>query len=163
VQRVFIEALVFLMLCSNGVEATGVHRVAGPARVIDGDTLEVAGERVRLFGIDAPEKGQTCRGPRGRLWPCGRVAARALEALIAGRPVVCQASARGRYGRAIGRCLVARTDLSAWMVGAGWALAYRRYSRRYVPHECAARLARRGLWSGRFEAPWDHRRRRRLP
>jgi len=149
-----------IFACLNPALAFEVY---GPARVIDGDTLEVAGERVRLFGIDAPEKGQTCRGPRGRPWPCGRVATHALKALIAGRPVVCQTTARDRYGRAIARCLVARTDLSAWMVGAGWALAYRRYSTRYVPWECAARRDRRGLWSGRFELPWAHRRRRQAP
>ena len=148
------------MLCSNGVEATGVHRVTGPARVIDGDTLVMEGETIRLYGVDAPETDQSCHGPRGRIWRCGQTATRALAALSADRTVVCMTTSRGRYGRAIARCHVGKVDLGAWMVASGWALAYRRYSRRYVPHECAARLARRGLWSGRFEAPWDHRRRR---
>jgi endonuclease YncB( thermonuclease family) len=161
---VLIAAFVILIFWGQDAEASGVRALLrGTARVIDGDTLEVAGERVRLYGIDAPEKGQTCRGPRGRVWPCGRVATRTLEALIAGRPVVCQATVRDRYGRAIARCRVARTDLSAWMVAAGWALAYRCYSARYLPEEETASRARRGLWSGRFELPWAHRQRRRAP
>jgi len=160
VRRLCIISITLLGLSLSSTEATDALRIAGPARVIDGYTLAVAGERVRLYGFDAPEAGQTCRGPRGRVWPCGQVATQALSGVIAGRPVACEVTARGRYGRAIARCRIEETDLGAWMVSAGWALAYRRYSRRYVPHECTARLARRGLWSGRFEAPWDHRKRR---
>ena len=59
--------------------------VAGPARVIDGDTLAVGAVRIRLFGIDAPEHDQTC-GAAGATWPCGAAAARRLGELATSRP-----------------------------------------------------------------------------
>ena len=99
----------------------------GPARVIDGDTLDVGGVRIRLHGIDAPESEQICRAG-GKRWSCGREAARALAGRIGGRPVGCQERDRDRYGRVVAACSASGVDLNAWMVAEGWAFAYRRYS-----------------------------------
>ncbi len=101
--------------------------VAGVASVIDGDSLEVAGERIRLHGIDAPESRQHCRLD-GKPWQCGKDAANALADKIGRRPVRCEDLGRDRYKRIIARCTVAGEDMGAWMVSQGWALAYRRYS-----------------------------------
>lgn len=132
--------------------------VSGPARVIDGDTIEIRGKRIRLHGIDAPESAQTCSDASGQSYSCGRAATQALAAGIGRAQVSCRARDRDRYGRLVAVCHVGGADLNAWMVRNGHAMAYRRYSPDYVRHENAARAARVGIWQGRFVAPWDWRR-----
>ena len=137
--------------------------LSGRARVIDGDTIELSGGvRIRFHGIDAPERGQSCRD-RGALWLCGGLATHALSKRIAGRAVACDEKDRDRYGRIVAVCRLGGEDLNAWMVSEGWALAYRRYSRAYVAEESSAKAARLGVWRGDFVAPWDWRRGERLP
>ncbi len=131
--------------------------MTGTATVIDGDTLEVHGQRIRLHGIDAPESRQLCRLD-GTRWQCGKDAANALEDKIARRPVTCEDLGRDRYKRIIGRCTLAGEDINAWMVSQGWALAYRRYSEDYVDEKAEAQAARRGIWAGEFVKPWEWRR-----
>ncbi len=130
--------------------------VSGRASVIDADTVEVRGTRIRLHGIDAPESAQTCVGD-GNRWRCGRQAARALAERISSQLVACEERDRGRYGRIVAVCRAGGEDLNAWLVSEGWALAYRRYSMAYVDEEASARVARRGLWRGNFAPPWDWR------
>ena len=135
--------------------------LAGRARVIDGDTIEVRKARIRLFGVDAPESAQSCLAGNRR-WSCGERATRALAARIDGRSVACEEHDRDQYGRIVAVCQYGGQDVNAWMVHEGWALAYRRYSIAYVGEEAAARAAKRGLWRGEFIPPWDWRRGDRL-
>ena len=114
--------------------------VTGPARVIDGDTLEIQGQRIRLHGIDAPESRQLCYLD-GKPWQCGKDAANALADKIARQPVTCEDLGRDRYERIIARCTVAGEDIESWMVREGLALAYRRYSLDYVEEEADAKAA----------------------
>ncbi len=136
--------------------------MAGIPRVIDGDTIEVHGQRIRLHGIDAPESAQRCI-VRGKTYPCGEIAAGALKDLTAGIEVRCEQVDVDRYGRVVATCYDNHDfDVNRNMVYTGWALAYRRYSTRYVATEDDAREAGRGLWRGVFVAPWDWRRGKRL-
>lgn len=122
--------------------------VVGTARVVDGDSLIVAGIEVRLFGIDAPELSQTCmRGARA--WHCGSEAAEALRAASRGKEVVCRPREHDRYGRTVALCHAAGLDLGAAMVKGGFALAYGSYE----ADEREARDARRGIWSSTFDRP----------
>lgn len=130
----------------------------GRARVIDGDSLEVAGEAIRLNGIDAPEARQTCRDAFGEDYACGQSAARALQRLVEGRTVTCRTLERDRYGRRIAVCEAGGVELNRAMVEGGWAMAFPRYSADYVEDEGMAARAQRGIWSGSFAAPWDWRR-----
>ena len=139
-----------------------VHaQLAGPVTVTDGDTLKVSGQRIRLFGIDAPESKQTCVAG-GQRWHCGTSATRTLAKRLAGRPVACSERNRDRYGRVVAVCRAGDEDINAWIVSQRFALAYRKYSTAYVEQERAAKAARRGLWRGDFVAPWDWRRGNRL-
>jgi endonuclease YncB( thermonuclease family) len=134
--------------------------IAGVVSVIDADTIEIHGQRIRLHGIDAPESSQTCLDAGGRTWRCGQRAALALQDLIGRRTVTCDERDVDRYGRIVGRCLVGEVDINKWLVAQGLALAYRRYSRAYVAAEDEARAAGRGMWAGTFEPPWEWRGRR---
>ncbi len=136
--------------------SAGAAEVAGPAQAIDGDSLTVAGEEVRLHGIDAPEALQTCRVGEPT-WRCGRAASETLAFLLQRGPVRCEFDQRDAYGRALATCFRDGRNLNALMVEVGMALAYRRYSEAYVDQEQRARDARRGLWDAEFEPPWAWR------
>jgi endonuclease YncB( thermonuclease family) len=154
-----VSAVVFT---ADGDAKDPVARFAGAARVVDGDSLEMAGRRVRLYGIDAPEAVQTCKDGAGAEWRCGEAAREALSGLLDGHVARCESRGTDRYGRTLATCAVAGTpDLGAWMVAAGWAVAYDGRQRVYLAEESLARAAKRGLWGGAFERPADWRAARR--
>ena len=117
----------------------------GTATVIDGDTIEVHGTRIRLHGIDAPESRQECNRADGTNWRCGQQAALALSDRIGRSTVRCDPRDRDRYGRIITICFKGAEDLNRWMVAAGWAVAYRKYSLDYVGDEERAHAAKLGI------------------
>ena len=129
----------------------------GQASVIDGDTLEIHGQRVRLYGIDAMESRQLCWNGKRKRYACGREAALALDDFIGDSVIACESRGHDRYGRMVARCSVRGEDLGAWMVESGHALAYRQYSRDYVKQEQGARKGKRGVWKGKFVKPWEWR------
>lgn len=139
------------------------ERLAGPATVLDADTLVVADTRIRLIGIDAPEGRQTCR--MGDLdWPCGAAAAAAVSALVGEAPVDCEIYGHDRWGRALAVCYRDETDLNAEIVRLGWALAWYPDSGavlgpRYDDAQEEATLKAAGIWQGAFVDPWAWRQR----
>lgn len=124
----------------------------GKAVVVDGDSLKVSGQMIRLQGIDAPEYAQTCRRD-GQETRCGRDAATYLKTLISKGEVTCKGFEHDRFGRLLGTCLVGGEDIGAAMVRAGQAVSYG----DYVVEEALARAERRGLWAGTFDFPKDWR------
>jgi endonuclease YncB( thermonuclease family) len=131
-------------------------------RAVDGDTLHAAAQRIRLIGIDAPEKSQTCRDARGQSWACGVAATERLAALVAQGGVACVAQGQDRYGRTLAVCSAGGVpDVGRMLVREGYAVSYMDRQARYLADENAARDEGRGLWSGAFERPSDWRRRHR--
>lgn len=127
--------------------------ITGRPRVVDGDSLEVAGHHIRLFGVDAPERSQDCRDAKGQTSACGREARDRLAAAIGGQSVTCTPVGES-YNRDVAVCTAGGRDLSEAMVRSGHALELRQHSRgRYAEAEREARTARRGLWAGDFERP----------
>lgn len=137
--------------------AAALALVQGQPHVIDGDTIRIGDTRIRLEGVDAPEMSQRCTKADGSGWPCGAAARAALIHKIGNQSVRCEISGSDRYDRSLGTCWLGTVNLSGWLVRSGWAVAYRRYSMRYVSDEQGARGQRLNIWSGRFEPPSDYR------
>jgi endonuclease YncB( thermonuclease family) len=129
--------------------------LSGIARVIDGATIVIGGTRVRLWGIDAPVRAQTCVGVNGDDYECGQDAAAVLSELTRGQRVAC--TPHNFYGSG-GIAAVCHTDtdeLNAEMVRRGWAVDDTKYSGgQYLSAEVRARRERLGIWAGGFEMPW---------
>ena len=131
---------------------------AGGIHIIDGDSLRMGGREIRLAGIDAPEYRQTCSGPDGAEWPCGKEAREARVALTRHGPLDCTKAAEDRYGRALARCRTRAGDLASALARQGWALGARdpRFSEP-AAEMAEARRAKRGIWRGRHQHPADWR------
>lgn len=135
----------------------------GRASVVDGDTIEISGERIRLNGVDAPESWQSCADGTGKEYRCGKDAAFALDDwLAASRPTRCEFVERDRYGRVVGDCFRADgSSVGEWLVRSGWAVDWVRYSGgRFSDAQEEASRAKRGIWRGAFELPCEARARR---
>lgn len=147
---VFLAVVILglLALLAARLDRVETLRPAGSAVVNDGDTITIAGEKIRLRGIDAPEYSQTCMRA-GIKYACGREAREALRKLIGGQPVVCAGWQRDRYGRLLGACKAGSTDLNRALVEQGWAVAFGSYE----TEEWSARQAGKGLWVGDFDRP----------
>lgn len=153
-----LSASTFLLLALLTFPAVAdpVH-IMGIPGVTDGDTLRIGTTRVRLHGVDAPERHQSCQTADGQAYACGQRATRALADFIGGREVDCTVVDIDRYQRSVAVCLVDGVDVGEWLVNQGWAVAYREYSLDYTGEEDRARRAKSGLWSGSFDNPWTWR------
>ncbi|MEY4698008.1 MAG: hypothetical protein RIT14_2436 [Pseudomonadota bacterium] len=150
----YCSLIVLTVLALSGPALATV--VEGRARVVDGDTVVIGSTKVRLFGVDAPELAQTC-DLDGAAWACGQHARQMLADLIGRAHLRCDVRDKDRYGRLVATCLAQGRDIAAELVRQGGALAYRRYSDRYVPAEEAARREGLGVWAARMQTPEDYR------
>ena len=156
-----ISKLILIAVASIALAGTAHAEgdLVGIPSIHDGDTLTISGVKVRLEGIDAPEKDQFCLDSRSQPWACGDAALAELAKKAEGRAWTCHVSGRYSFDRSLGSCLVDGEDIQRWMVRSGLALSYSRYSRAYDADEKTAREKRAGLWSGAFIRPEAWRRR----
>ena len=148
----------FLVLIINTLSFSKVLNASSSLKIIDGDTIILNSEKIRFYGIDTPEIKQTCTDNYGHTYSCGIRAKLELEKIIGSRKVSCIKKTKDRYKRSISICYVDRNDINSLMVKKGWALAYRKYSKKYVKDEFFAKSNKAGMWSGDFIAPWKWRR-----
>jgi endonuclease YncB( thermonuclease family) len=149
------SAFVFIFLLCLPAQGASF---SGTARVIDGDTLDIGDRRVRIFGIDAPERAQTCTRAPAREWACGAWAEAEMKRRFGGRALTCTELDRDRYGRTVARCEDASgDDVARVLTEAGAAFAYRRYSHDYVEAEGRARAEAAGVWAGSAIRPAEFR------
>ena len=137
-------------LFGNSPLEQGWAAIPAEVRVVDGDTLRLADRVVRLRGLEAPARGETCRDAAGREFDCGAGSAEMLSRIVAGRGVQCRVQGRDRFGRGLGRCEAGATELNAALVSAGWALGE---DSSLAPLEANARSAGRGLWADGARPP----------
>ena len=157
--------LIFFFLTYNDVKSEEVKIISGIAKVTDGDTIWIEGKKIRFFGIDAPEKKQQCSKPWltisfisfNKNYPCGQISTDKLKKKINNKLLICKWTNKDRYKRYIAECFKDKTNLNAWMVKNGYAVAYRKYSKKFVSQEIFAKKEKLGLWSGTFMMPWDYR------
>ena len=158
-----VIGMVFFAVVSFWPALDSEHK--GPAHVIDADTIEIAGNKYRLYGVDAIEIDQICHRRNGAEWSCGRDAAAALAEFLNGRTVNCdvwQGDTHNAHGHFISICYAGGDDLSAWVTNEGWAIADRDANRlnNYTSEEGMAKFLRKGIWDGTFDPPADWRRAR---
>jgi len=125
-------------------------------KVVDGDTIHLNGKKIRFTGIDTPELKQTCiKEDIENL--CGVTAKQILVNKIGNNPVECISEGRDRYKRILAECFVNDESLSTYLVRSGYAFAYRKYSKKFIIDEEYAKVNKIGMWSMKFEYPWDYR------
>ncbi len=141
-----------------GMAARDHGHIVGEALVVDGDTIDIAGRRLRLEGIDAPEAAQTCARRFFGSWRCGAAATKVLRNLVDGRIVTCENHGTDRYGRILGVCFADGVEINRRMVSDGYAWAFVKYSTSYVAEEQEARAHRRGIFATPDnQPPWEYR------
>ena len=125
-------------------------------RVVDGDTIHLNGEKIRFTGIDTPELKQTCIN-QGIIDPCGVTAKEILIDKISDNEVECISEGKDQYKRTLAECFVNNESLSSYLVRSGYAFAYRKYSKKFILDEDYAKANKIGMWSMKFDYPWDYR------
>ena len=146
-----------LLILALATTSASAADVSGRARIVDGDTLDVAGQKIRIEGIDAFESGQSCFDAKGREWACGQAGTAYLLKLTRGQTVNCRGQDYDPYDRLIADCRASDINLGAAMVEQGLALVFAKFSATYVDQEQQARKAGTGVWSGTFLTPWEYR------
>ncbi|WP_371827083.1 thermonuclease family protein [Bradyrhizobium sp. 184] len=151
-----------LAMASLSALAARAEDLVGQASVIDGDTIEIHGKRIRLWGIDAPESSQLCRNDDSNLYQCGRASATALAGLLWAikRPMHCSPVDRDQYGRTVATCSLGTPgpDIGHWLVANGHPRDWPKYSKgKYEDAQRGAEKAGRGIWAGSFVEPWKYR------
>ena len=152
--------ILFLIFFSNTIAG----EIYGVPKIIDGDTVHINNFKLMLEGIDAPEMRQQCKKVSLKIsfiigftfykdYSCGKVSKEKLINKISGSEIKCIFTTKDRYKRYIATCFKEKTNLNQWMVRNGYAIAYRRYSKKYVPDEDFAKEKKLGLWQGKFMNP----------
>ena len=161
-----IISSIFFILTYNDVRSENINKISGFAKIVDGDTIKINSKKIRLYGIDAPEKKQKCKKTYLTIsfmsftkdYMCGEVSTQKLIKKINNQKLNCNIIDVDRYKRLIGECFKRNINLNSWMVSNGYAVAYRKYSKKYVSDEINAKNNKLGIWQGKFEMPWDYRR-----
>ena len=125
-------------------------------KIIDGDTIILNGEKIRFSGIDAPELNQTCLQGDQKV-NCGIVAKKLLAEKIDKTTIECIREGKDFYKRTLAECFVNDESLSKFLVRNGYGFAYRKYSKKFIKDEDFAKVNKLGMWSMKFQYPWDFR------
>ena len=143
-----ISALVFFF--------TYTDKKSQDIKITDGDTIKIDGDKIRFSGIDTPELKQTCDKDGVKIL-CGLNAKKILVNKIGNNKVTCVREGKDRYKRVLAECFVNNESLSSYLVRSGYAFAYRKYSKKFIPDEEFAKSNKLGMWSMKFDYPWDWR------
>ena len=141
----------FLILFSSASFSEKI--IEGKVKIIDGDTIHIEKNKIRLHGIDAPEIDQTCT-IKDKVWNCGIESSLELKKLILDNNISCVVSDIDKYNRYIAECFINNKNINKLMVRNGWAIAYRYYSLDFVEDEKLAEKDKIGLWQGQFQEPY---------
>ena len=153
-QKILIfKLLVIFCLCLYSFSSFSKEKIIGKAITIDGDTIHIGKNKIRLHGIDAPEYKQTCTIDK-EIWNCGIESKIALENFILKKEVNCEIIDVDQYRRFVGICFLENQNVNQYMVRNGWAIAYKYYSLKFVNDEEFAKKNKLGIWQGSFIEPY---------
>ena len=155
-QKILIFKILILFFFMINSSALTQEIIKGNAKVIDGDTIHIGKNKIRLHGIDAPEIKQKCFFLDNE-WNCGEESKVNLINLINLKKINCKIIDKDKYDRYIAECYINTININKWMVKNGWALAYKYYSKKYLSEEKYAKNNKLGIWKGEFQNPWDYR------
>jgi endonuclease YncB( thermonuclease family) len=147
-----MNRFIILILITLFCQKTYAIEIIGFSKIIDGDTIHISSNKIRLEGIDAPEMKQKCKKSQKEYF-CGIVSQIKLKEKINNNQVKCISSSKDKYQRYIAICFIKDINLNKWMVRNGYAISYKRYSKKYVPDEDFAKRNKLGVWSGFFMEP----------
>ena len=157
-QKTLIFKLLFIvffcLVLNTSVQSQKL--IKGKAKVIDGDTIHIGNNKIRLHGIDAPEQKQTCNF-EGNEWYCGKNATLFLSNLINKKSVSCRVNNIDQYKRLVAVCFIDNININQIMIISGWAIAYRYYSKDFIKEEEIAKKNKIGIWRGTFKEPYIYR------
>ena len=129
---------------------------ADTVKIVDGDTIILNGEKIRFLGIDTPELKQTCWQDQEEV-ECGKLAKLLLVNKIGNKTPECISEGKDVYKRTLAECFINGESLSSFLVRSGYAFAYRKYSKKFIKDEEFAKTNKIGMWSMKFQFPWDFR------
>jgi len=151
------KKVIFLINVSAIIFILSINQVKSQTiKIVDGDTIYLNGEKIRFAGIDTPELKQTCLKKNIKDL-CGVTAKQILIDKIGNNNVECISEGRDRYKRTLAECFVNNESLSRYLVRSGYAFAYRKYSKKFIIDEDYAKVNQVGMWSMKFQYPWDYR------
>ena len=151
------KKVIFLINVSAIIFILSINQVKSQTiKIVDGDTIYLNGEKIRFAGIDTPELKQTCLKKNIKDL-CGVTAKQILIDKIGNNNVECISEGRDRYKRTLAECFVNNESLSRFLVRRGYAFAYRKYSKKFIIDEDYAKVNQVGMWSMKFQYPWDYR------
>ena len=161
-KKIFLSIIFFIF---SFYQVSKSEIIYGEALVIDGDTIKISNNKIRLFGIDAPEKKQMCKKiflsisffSFEKEYPCGVISTQKLKKLLNKNITKCYVKGKDVYKRKLAICFRNRLNINSWLVRNGHAVAYKKYSKKYLREEVEAKNDKRGIWQGNFEMPWDWR------
>ena len=161
-KKYFFSAVFFIFLFLQNSQS---EIISGSAVVTDGDTIKINNNKIRLFGIDAPEKKQLCEKifltisfiSFKKKYPCGEISTEKLKKLINKNIIKCHVKGKDRYQRKLAICFRNKLNINSWLVRNGYAVSYQKYSKKYLSEEIEAKNDKKGIWQGKFEMPWDWR------
>ena len=156
-----MRSIIVFLIFTNNILA---EEIIGKPKIIDGDTIHISKYKIRLEGIDAPEMRQKCKKEKLKIsstigftfyedYYCGKDSKENLKAKVDGSKIKCVSSSKDRYDRYLATCFKDKLNLNQWMVRNGYAIAYRRYSKKYISDEDFAKQNKLGLWQGKFTNP----------
>ncbi len=176
---ILFSALIFFFTLYNSAfsETKIITYNASEIVVTDGDSLRFGKERIRLFGIDAPELNQMCKDEFNENYFCGEEAKKRLNRWIllasySKKKIYCYYSERDKYNRILGECFYGNPEetkgfgssainINFFMVLEGYAVAYLKYSDKYSEEQKTAKALKLGLWQGDFDTPEEWRKKNR--
>ena len=149
-----LKILIFYLFSSIFFLTNNLY--ASHVTVVDGDTIKLGDVKIRFSGIDAPEINQTCVASEGKV-ACGKISRDILITKVTNSKISCTDEGKDFYGRVLSECFVNGESLSKYLVREGFAFAYRKYSDKFILDEEYAKSNRLGMWSMKFQYPWNYR------